>query len=133
MAGLIIGAHLAAGAAVLLVLPNVAGAGLAAAIGALGFIAMRRTALLRAADSVRAIALDGERTVLELADGRSVPAELSERRYVSPFAVSLPVVRPVRRTILVAADMLDAHSFRLLRIWAVWGRVPGVAGKQLHA
>jgi hypothetical protein len=45
--------------------------------------------------------------------------------------VNIPVVRPVRRTILVFRDMLGEDSFRCLRIWALWGKVPGVAGKQL--
>ena len=38
--------------------------------------------------------------------------------------------------VLVARDMLDPEMFRRLRVWALWGRVPGgeaVAGKQLQA
>jgi hypothetical protein len=27
--------------------------------------------------------------------------------------------------------MLAPHEFRRLRLWALWGRVPGVAGEQL--
>ena len=40
--------------------------------------------------------------------------------------------QPPRRW-LVSADMLDPDSFRTLRVWALWGKVPGVAGKQLAA
>jgi hypothetical protein len=41
--------------------------------------------------------------------------------------VALPVRRPVRRTILVTRDMLDAGSFRALRVWALWGKLPGAS------
>ena len=36
-----------------------------------------------------------------------------------------------RRSLLVAAGMLPPESFRLLRLWARWGRLPGVAPLQL--
>jgi hypothetical protein len=39
----------------------------------------------------------------------------------------------VRRTILVTRDMLAGDAFRRLRIWALWGRLPAVAAKQLPA
>ena len=38
--------------------------------------------------------------------------------------VTLPVRRPMRRTILVTRDMLAAEEFRRLRLWALWGRLP---------
>jgi hypothetical protein len=55
------------------------------------------------------------------------------RRYVSSLAVALPFGAPLRRTVFVSRDMLSAESFRLLRLWALWGKLPGVAAKQLAA
>jgi hypothetical protein len=62
-----------------------------------------------------------------------MPVELAERRHVSRFLVTLPVRRPARRTILVTRDMLEAEEFRRLRLFALWGRLPKVAAKQLLA
>jgi hypothetical protein len=36
-----------------------------------------------------------------------------------------------RRSLLVAGGMLSEEPFRLLRLWALWGRMPGVARRQL--
>jgi hypothetical protein len=47
--------------------------------------------------------------------------------------VTLSLRRPARRTLLVTRDMLHADSFRRLRVWALWGRLPAVAAKQLPA
>jgi hypothetical protein len=82
---------------------------------------------------VHALSLVGPKLEVELAGGESFEAEVAERRYVGRYLVILNLRRPVRRTILVARDMLDANSFRRLRIWALWGRLPPVAGKQLPA
>ena len=96
---------------------------------ALGLAAAWSRALLRSAVSVRAIEISGEALALELADGRKLVAEPAARRYVSRLAVTLPLRRP-RRTILVTAGMMSADDFRRLRIWALWGRLPGVAAAQ---
>ena len=69
---------------------------------------------------------------VELKDGRRLSAELGASRHVSRFAVTLPLRRPTRRTILITADMLAAEEFRRLRLWALWGKLP-VAAKQLPA
>ena len=133
-AALIVALHAAAAASVAAVVPGLAGALLAAALLALGLAAAWGRALLRSALSVRAIELDGPaHALLELGSGERLDVELGERRYVGRFAVSLPVARPVRRTVLVYHDMLAPDSFRRLRIWAAWGRLPGVAEKQLGA
>ena len=70
---------------------------------------------------------------LELSNGERLAAALAERRHVSRWMVTLPLVRPVRRTILVTRDMLTPDEFRQLRLWALWGRLPKVAFKQLPA
>ena len=131
MAALILVSHAAAAGCAVLVLPNAMGIALAAGIGALGVSAAWGNALLRSPRSVRAIELDGTGGFIELAGGEKVAVEVGARRHVSRYSVTLPLLRPMRRTLFVAGDMLSADSFRLLRIWALWGRVPGVAGKQL--
>jgi hypothetical protein len=47
--------------------------------------------------------------------------------------VSVPLGAASRRTLLVTADMAGEREFRLLRLWALWGRLPGVASGQLPA
>ena len=112
----------------------VAPAALPAGIGilALGLFTAWSRGLLRSRSSVRALEIGGPSLTLELGSGEKVAAETSARRYVSRLMVSLPLRRP-RRTILVTADMLPAAEFRRLRIWALWGRLPGVAAAQLPA
>ena len=133
LASAVVGLHAAAALCVLLVMPAIAGAALAAGVLALGGAAAWSRALLRSPLSVRALELEGPKLVLELANGARLPVETAERRYVGRFMVSLPILRPVRRTILVTADMAQADLFRRLRIWALWGRLPSVAAKQLPA
>jgi hypothetical protein len=115
------------------VLPGIAGAALALAFLALGAAAAWSRALLRAASSVRAIELGGATPVFRLADGAELAAPVAARRYVTRYVVALPLGRPLRRTLLVSADMLGVEEFRRLRLWALWNRLPGVAPKQLAA
>jgi hypothetical protein len=124
--------HAAAAACVLAVLPGASGFLLAAALLALGLTAAWSRALLRSRASVRALELGATLTV-ELTSGERFVAEADERRYVSRLVVALPIRRPARRTVLVTADMMSAADFRQLRLWALWGRLPGVAAAQLPA
>jgi membrane-bound toxin of toxin-antitoxin system len=123
--------HAAAALCSLAVMPGAAGLALGALLLALGIATAWSRALLRSASSVRALELTGPKLQVELANGESFPAEVAERRYVGRFMLTLPLRRPVRRTILVTRDMADGDSFRRLRIWALWGKLPGVAAKQL--
>ena len=132
-AALIAGLHAVAAACAAAVLPGLAGAALAAALLALGASSAWTRALLRSPASPRALELECDQATLELADGGRFAAPVGARRYVSSVAVALPLGRPLRRTVLVSRGMLDAESFRLLRIWALWGKLPGVAAKQLAA
>jgi hypothetical protein len=102
------------------------GLALAGAFVALGIAVAWRRALLRSPQSVRSIEA-GERgeVVLELARGERLSAAVAERRYVSRWMVTLPVRRPARQTILVTRGMLGEAAFRRLRLWALWGKVPG--------
>jgi len=131
-AGCVIALHAAAAACVLLVLPSGMGGMLALALLLLGGAAAWSRALLRSRSSVRALEISGESLAVELAGGEKLSAEAGERRYVSRLFVSIPLRRP-RRTLLVTADMLPPGEFRRLRIWALWGRLPGVAAAQLPA
>ncbi|HUG76699.1 MAG TPA: protein YgfX [Burkholderiales bacterium] len=128
----IVALHACAAVSVAIALPGAGGFLLAAALLALGLAAAWSRALLRSAASVRALELDASGATLELAGGRRLAAEFAARRYVGRFLVTLCVRRPMRRTLLVTADMLKGGGFRRLRIWALWGKLPAVAAKQLR-
>ncbi|HEV7478402.1 MAG TPA: hypothetical protein VGO02_11770 [Burkholderiales bacterium] len=136
LAGLIVGAHLCAGAAAIVALPGWAGAALGAALAGLGLASAWSRALLRSPRSPRTIRLGSglspEGAMVDLAGGESSPAQAGG--HVSRLMVTLALRRPAHH-ILVTADMLDRDSFRALRIWALWGKLPGagVARKQLTA
>jgi hypothetical protein len=133
LATMIVASHAAAALCVLAVMPGTPGLLVAALLVLLGTASAWSRALLRSRSSVRALELKGADLEVELAGGETLAAEVAERRYVGRYLVILPLRRPVRRTILVTRDMADADSFRRLRIWALWGRLPGVARKQLAA
>jgi len=127
----IVALHAAAGLSVLMVMPRLPGVLLAVLLLALGIALAWSRALLRSRTSVRTMELDGTQLEVLLASGERFRAEVAGRRYVSRFLVSILLRHPVRRTILVTQDMLGGDLFRRLRIWAVWGKLPGVAAKQL--
>jgi hypothetical protein len=140
LAVVILSLHAAAGVSVLLAVPTATGVLLAGSLLALGAAAAWSRALLRSKVSPRALEIAGEEIVLQLAGGARFPVEVAARRYVTRFMVALPIRRPVRRTLLVTLDMLDGASFRALRVWALWGKLPArvvppnpVAPKQLPA
>ena len=128
LATLIVGAHLAAAAAIYSVMHGWAAMALATALLLLGITAAWSRALLRSPASVRAIQLGGEQPVFELAGGESLSAPVGDRRYVTRFVVALPVSKPLSRTLLVTADMLAPDEFRRLRLWALWNRLPSGSG-----
>ena len=131
LAGLILAVHVAAAFGVWAVVPGVAGGLAAIGLLALGLAAAWSRALLRSASSVRALELGDPGLVLDLASGARFEARVAPRRYVTGALVALPVQG---RTLLVTRDMLGEPAFRLLRIWALWGRLPAaVARKQLDA
>ena len=136
LAAALVGAHVAAGCAVFVVLRGAAGLVLALALVALGCAAAWSRALLAAASSVRAVEINGAQATFELASGARLAAPVAARRYVTRHVVALPLRAPLARTLLVTPDMLDAAEFRRLRIWALWNRLPAaarVAAKQLAA
>ena len=129
-ASLILALHCTAAASILIVMPSLSGAGLAAGFVALGAAAAWARALHASRGSVRALELANP-LVVELRDGRRFETEVGSNRRVSRFIVTLPLRRPLRRTILVTRDMLAPEEFRRLRLWALWEKLP-VAAKQLQ-
>jgi hypothetical protein len=132
LATAIVALHGIAAACALIALPAVPGALIAASLSWLGVSAARARALLGSPASVRVLELSGPRAVVTLANGARLEAQAAERRYVGRLAVALFLRPPAGRAILVTRDMLGADSFRRLRVWALWGRLP-VAAKQLPA
>ena len=134
LAAAIVALHAAAAASVLLAMPDARGGLLGGALLALGMAAAWSRALLRSPRSIRRLEIAGEEASITLTSGASFAVRPGERRYVTRWMVALPLPHPLRRTLLVTGDMLDADSFRQLRIWALWGKLPGrsVAAAQLR-
>jgi hypothetical protein len=132
LALLMVALHGAAGAAAFAVVGGVAGASLGVAIAALGVNAAWRHALHRGAAALHTLDFEGEGVFLTVVVGRGLAGELAGPRFISRFAVALSMRRSAGRTVFVTPDMLDRRSFRALRLWALWGKVPGVAARQLQ-
>jgi len=131
LAAAIVGVHSAAGVCAGALLEDAAGVCLGVLIVGLGLAAAWDRALLLGRRSLRALRAEGKgRLTLELANGALVPLRVGTRRYVSRLVVVLPAAASMRRTIIVTGDMLDPDSFRALRLWALWGQVPGPAPAQ---
>lgn len=128
LAGALALVHGAAAVGLVVGLPGPTGAALALLVLALGALAVWDKALLRSRTAVRALELadDGAAT-LELADGRRVAARIGPRRHIGPWWVALPLVGGRHGNLLVVRDMLAPAEYRLLRLWAVWGRMPAAA------
>jgi len=140
-AGLLVLAHAAAAAALVAVLPGWAGATAAVLVLALGAAAAWDRALLRTARSPRAIEIrDSNEALCLLAGGAALPLEPPGGSGVTRYWVALRVRSPEgralvawRRVLLVPSCMMSAESARLLRLWARWRKLPGVAPGQLPA
>ena len=130
LAALILALHAAAALAILTVLTGWPAVAAAFLTFALGLAAAWDRALLRSGRSLRAIEIrpSGEAICL-LADGSTVEAGAGSA--VSRHWVALRLHVRWDRSFLVAGGMLPPESFRLLRLWALWGKLPGVAPRQL--
>lgn len=134
LAAAVLGVHAAAAGCVAAIVPGPAGTAIAALLLALGAVTAWDRALLRGSRALRAIELAApDRAVIALADGTRHAVMPGRQRRVGRFWVTLPAGLPTRPTILVTADMLDREAFRLLRLWALWGRVADVASGQPRA
>ena len=133
MAALIAGLHLVAAGCIYAVNRGTAGIVLALLVLVLGAAAAWDRALLRAGRSPRALELsDGGPSQVVFRPGTRRPVADGPRS-VNRFWVTLPLRGAFRGSVMVTADMLQAEEFRVLRLWALWGRVPGVASAQLPA
>ena len=100
----------------------------------LGTAAAMDRALLRGRSAIRAIEIRGPEEIrLELRDGTIQAARCDRRRHVSRFGVGMRLAGWRRRGLFVATGMLDPEAARRLRLWALWGKVPGGREKSLPA
>jgi hypothetical protein len=131
---LIVLVHALAAGAFLTVLTAWAGAVLAVLILALGLAAARDRALLRGTKSPAAIEIlpTGEARCL-FANGETAALAPAAGHGVTRYWVALRLQAPLRGALLATGGMLEAESFRRLRLWALWGRLPGVARRQRPA
>jgi hypothetical protein len=139
LAAVIAVVHAAAAACVLLVVPGWPGPALAILLLLLGAAAAADRALLlgRRAPRHLEIETDGP-AVLVLADGSVAPLAPLGGIGVTRWWVALRVTAGRRRGLFVPVGMLTPEALRMLRVWALWGKLPraaaaGVAGAQLPA
>jgi hypothetical protein len=122
-----VGAHAAAAVCLALAWPAIPGFLAAALVLLLGAVAGWRLGLLRARASPAVLVLGGEGAFsVVLRDGRRIDSGPGVR-FVTRRWVVLRTGSTACRTVLVAAGMLDPAALRRLRVWALWGRVPGRA------
>ena len=130
LAGAVVAIHALAGACAALALPEPGGPAVALLLPALGLAVAWDRALLRGRKSVTSVVIVGPASLrLRTRDGSEAEVRATGRKHVSRLAVIVPVRGSMRRTIVVVRDMLDAESFRRLRLWALWGKVPGAGSE----
>ena len=133
-AATILGVHALAAASLWMSIPGRGAAVIAMLVAVLGAVAAWDRALLRARRSVRAIEISGpEDVLLEFSDGTRRAGRSPRRRHVSRFGVGLGLAGLRRRSLFVWNGMLDPAASRSLRLWALWGRVPGDLGESFPA
>jgi hypothetical protein len=104
---------------------------LAALILALGGVSAWDRALLRGASSPRVVEIPSSgAAVVVLADGKRQAMRAVGGIGVTRHWVALAPLTLSGRSVMVTEDMLGAASARILRLWALWGRTPGVASEQ---
>lgn len=134
LAAAILAMHAAAAGSVLAVTPGLAGTAVAILLIALGAASAWDRALLRGRRSPRAIEIPGSgKAVVVFANGEAAAAKAAHGTGVTRHWVALNTGAPMRHGVLVTADMLRPGPFRLLRLWALWGRLPGMASGRLPA
>ena len=103
-------------------------------ITVLGGVSAWDRALLRGAGSARAIEIQpsGAAAVV-LATGERVAVRAVGGVGVTRHWVALAPLSFAGRSLVVTSGMLGAAGARLLRLWALWGKTPGVASGQRGA
>jgi hypothetical protein len=129
---LIVVAHVAAAACFLTILKGWAGTLGAVLLLGLGCAAAWDRALLRSSRSPRAIVIDGSTARCLQRNGDAVPIVPPGGSGVGRHWIALRLASARRSALLVTRGMLAPESFRLLRLWARWGKLPGVAARQLR-
>ena len=130
-AGLILVVHAIAAACFLTTMTGFSGISAALLIFALGSVAAWNRALLRGRRSPRAMEIhpSGAATVV-LEGGERIAVRPVRGVGVTRHWVALAPTSLTGRSVLVTAGMLGAANARQLRLWALWGRVTGVAPGQ---
>ncbi len=120
--------HATAAGCFLATLSGISGPALAALILGLGATSAWERALLRGSGSPRAIeiAASGSAAVI-LANGKAIPVRAVRGIGVTRYWVALRSKSVAGRSVLVTAGMLGPAQMRMLRLWALWGRLPGLA------
>ena len=128
---LILTFHATAALCFLTVMTGWAGVAVGSLVFALGIAAAWDRALLRSRRSPSAIEIrsSGEAICL-FTNGDSAAVQAQGGSAVTRHWVALRLRSPLRGSLLVAAGMLPEESFRLLRLWALWGKLPRVAQQQ---
>ncbi len=134
LALLTVAVHGTAAACLLGVLPGWPGPAAGFLVAALGLAAAWDRALLRSPSAPRTLELraSGE----GVCEPRTGPPAIMRRPgagSVTRYWVALPLAAGNRRSLLVVRGMLEPDAFRQLRLWARWGRLPGVAPRQRAA
>ena len=120
--------HAAAAGCFLATLSGFPGVALAVLILALGVASASGRALLRGSHSPRAIEIaPSGSAVVKLADGKAIAMRPVRGIGVARYWVALRPVSVAGRAVLVTAGMLGPAEMRILRLWALWGRIPGLA------
>ena len=127
-AGLILVVHAIAAACFLTIMTGFSGISAALLIFALGSVAAWNRALLRGRRSPRAIEIPAAGgALLRLANGETVAVRPVRGIGVTRHWVALASLALAGPSVLVTAGMLGPENARILRLWSLWGRMPGVA------
>ena len=137
-AGTVLAVHATAAACFLATMTGFPAMALAFLMVALGGVSAWDRALLRGPRSPRAIELPASGAAaavvaLVLANGQTVGARAVRGLGVTRHWVALRPHAFAGVGVLVTSGMLAPAAFRVLRLWALWGRTPAVAPAQLPA
>ena len=118
--------HATAAACFLTTMSGVPAWGLAVLVLCLGGVSAWERALLRGSRAPRAIEVaDAGSAVVILASGKAIDVRPVRGIGVTRYWVALGPATLAGRAIFVTAGMLGPAQMRILRLWALWGRIPG--------
>ena len=127
-AGAVMAVHASAATCFLATLSGFSGPALAALILGLGAASAWQRALLRGSRSPRAVEIQPSGTAVVILRSDKANAVRAVRGIgVTRYWVALRPASGAGRAVLVTAGMLAPAEMRILRLWALWGRIPGLA------